>query len=106
MNKSEKLILKSVVDSLEKTTNAGWETGYLDDWSTWARKMQRTIITSVPVMNAMMSDEIPEPPIETPMTVAEIVDAIERLRALDEDCCDDELQATIKELCNKLKGKS
>ena len=60
MTKTEKLVLKNLINSLNESTVTTWESGYMEEWSTWARKMRDTIKTSTSVLDALVSDENPE----------------------------------------------
>jgi hypothetical protein len=57
MKNSEKQLIKALVDELRKSTKTEWNTGDLDKWSTWAKKMRDTINTSVNILSTMANDD-------------------------------------------------
>ena len=59
MTQTEKLIVKNLIKSLKDSTDAGWNSGDIHDWSDWAGKMRNVILTSTGVLDALVSDENP-----------------------------------------------
>jgi hypothetical protein len=57
MKNTEKIVLKQISQSLKKSTETNWTSGYLDVWSDWALKMKNVINTSVPIIDALILDE-------------------------------------------------
>lgn len=57
MKNSEKQLIKALVDELKKSTKTEWNTGDLEKWSTWAKKMRDTINTSVSILSTMANDD-------------------------------------------------
>lgn len=57
MENLSKQVINNCIKLLSASTNAGFNTGYLDDWSNFANKMRRTINSVVPQLQSV-SDSI------------------------------------------------
>jgi len=60
MTSLEKSILEKLKNSLIASTKTSWESGNLDDWTAWAKKMRTTIANSASVMDAMLEEPTKE----------------------------------------------
>jgi len=58
MNATEKAVLKTAIDNLEKSTVTSWSNGELDVWAPWARKMRDTIKNNTAILKSIM--EVPD----------------------------------------------
>lgn len=59
MTITERLVIKELVESLNKSTETSWTSGYLNDWIDWAKKMKAVIQTSTPILEKLSSEENP-----------------------------------------------
>jgi hypothetical protein len=64
MTATEKLVLIELAKSLKSSTSNSWPTGYgdLDMWTTYAKQMKNVILTAVPIMEKLVSEENPTQP--------------------------------------------
>lgn len=53
MEKTEKLILKDIVNRLDEVSNVNLYPGNFDQWTNWARKMKETIQSVTPIINTI-----------------------------------------------------
>lgn len=53
MENLSKEIINNCVKLLSNSTNSGFTSGYLDDWTEWARRMRRTIENVVPQLQSV-----------------------------------------------------
>ena len=60
MEKTEKQILKDIVNRLDEVSNVNLYPGNFDQWTSWAMKMKVTIQSVTPIINTIAEgiDEI------------------------------------------------
>lgn len=54
MKKTEKQVIIDCLDKLKKSTDAGFSSGFLDDFRDWASKMRSAINYSVPTIRTIV----------------------------------------------------
>lgn len=60
MNATEKVVVNTVIVNLENSTNVSWdESGDLQDWVDYARKMRHAILNNSSILRSMLA--VPEP---------------------------------------------
>ena len=60
MNSLEKAILEKLKTSLVESTKTKWNSGYLEDWVEYAKKMKNTVLNSISVMEALLNESTTE----------------------------------------------
>ena len=78
MDNTQKQILRDIANRLDQSTYTDWNTGDLDDWSEYGKKMKSVIVTVTPIINTI-ANGVDEPQ-ETKDVIS--VDEIEFLRSI------------------------
>ena len=55
MNATEKIILKQIIENLEISTKTKWTSGYLDDWTEYAKKMHHAIRNNNNILKSLLT---------------------------------------------------
>ena len=56
MNGTERLVVKELAKSLSDSSQKPFNCGDLDDWFKFAKKMQQTIHTAVPILEKLVNE--------------------------------------------------